>query len=186
MTAAVILSAGASSRMGRPKAYLEYRGETFLGRLVRIFTVYCEDVIVVCGADFPVSEVVSQSVRMVVNPQPGRGMLSSLQCGLADLPATAQAVAFTPVDVPAVAERTMEQVIAGWSGELLRIPRHGGRRGHPVLVSRELVPEFLALAPTARTDEVIRRHEGDIRYVEVDDPGILRDVDTPEDYEQLR
>jgi molybdenum cofactor cytidylyltransferase len=179
--AAVILAAGASSRMGRPKAFLEYRGETFLGRLVRIFRVYCEDVLVVTSADMGVD-----GARVVMNPEPERGMLSSLQCGLAAIGPEAQAAVFTPVDVPAITGSTVGRVVTEWSGEAIRIPRFKGRRGHPVLVSQGLIAEFLAMPSTARTNEVIRRHEGEIAYVDVDDPGILTDVDTPADYERLQ
>lgn len=167
--------------MGRPKALLDYRGETFLHRLVRIFRVYCEDVLVVASQPLPGCEA-----RTVINPQPERGMLSSLQCGLFALNPGAPAAAFTAVDIPAIAESTVEQVVAGWSGELLRIPRHRGRRGHPVLMSRQLVPEFLALPASEQARTIVHRHESEIVYVDVDDPGILADVDTPADYEQLR
>lgn len=178
---AIILAAGSSTRMGRSKALLEYRGETFLSRLVRIFRVYCEDVLVVA------SEALEQrEARIVINPQPERGMLSSLQCGLAALPATAPAAVFIPVDIPAIAESTVKEVIAGWSGELLRIPRYQGRRGHPVLISRDLLREFLAEPPSGQARHIVHRHEREIVYVDVDDPGILSDVDTPADYEQLR
>ena len=167
--------------MGRPKALLEYKGETFLARLVRMFRVYCEDVFVVGSHAVAVPEA-----RVVVNRAPERGMLSSLQCGLEALPECTRAVAFTPVDYPAIQQSTLERVITGWSGELLRIPRYGGRRGHPVLVARDLFPEFLVQPSTAQAREIVRRHESDIQYVDVNDPGILTDVDTPADYEQLR
>ena len=167
--------------MGRPKALLEYRGETFLGRLVRLFRVYCEDVLVVTSTQTPVD-----GARTIVNPAPELGMLSSLQCGFRALPPGIRAAIFTPVDVPAVEESTIAGVVLNWTGELLRIPRHRGRRGHPVLVSSALFGEFLDLPPTAEARTVVRRHEADIVYVDVDDPGILMDVDTPADYERLR
>jgi molybdenum cofactor cytidylyltransferase len=179
--AGIILAAGSSTRMGSPKALLSYRGETFLDRLVRMFQVYCEDVLVVSSQPIDI-----QGARVIVNPLPERGMLSSLQCGLAAVRAAARAVAFTPVDYPAIQQSTVERVIAEWTGELLRIPRHAGRRGHPVLLSRELILEFLALPATAEARQVVRRHEREIVYAEVDDPGILQDIDTPADYEQLR
>ncbi len=181
LIAGIILAAGSSTRMGSAKALLRYRGETFLERLIRLFRVYCQDVLVVSS-----QQSLVEGARVIMNPAPERGMLSSLQCGLAAVNKSARAVVFTPVDYPAIRQTTVERVITGWSGELLRIPRHGGRRGHPVLVSHELIPEFLALPPEAEAREVVRRHERDISYAEVDDPGILMDVDTPADYEQLR
>lgn len=179
--AAIILAAGASSRMGRPKALLTYHGETFLARWIRMFRVYCEDVVVVSSAPMDAA-----GARTVVNPEPERGMLSSLQCGVASLAGDVRAAAFTPVDLPAVSESTVADLIGGWSGELVRIPRCGGRRGHPVVVARPLFGEFLALPPTAEARAVIRRREVDIAYLDVDDPGILADVDTPADYERLK
>jgi molybdenum cofactor cytidylyltransferase len=167
--------------MGRTKAFLEYRGETFLARLIRMFRVYCEDVLVIGSYALE-----APGARVVVNPAPERGMLSSLQCGLAALAEHTRAVAFTPVDFPAIQQSTVERVILGWGGEPLRIPRYADRRGHPVLIARDLVPEFLAEPATAQARDVVRRHESDILYVDVDDPGILTDVDTPADYEQLR
>ena len=177
----MILAAGASSRMGRPKALLEYHGETFVGRLVRLFRVYCEDVLVVTSSPTPVD-----GARAVVNPMPEFGMLSSLQCGFRALVPGARAVVFTPVDVPTIQESTVAGVVLPWTGEMLRIPRHRGRRGHPVLVSSALIGEFLDLPPTAEARTVVRRHEADIVYVDVDDSGILMDVDTPADYERLQ
>jgi molybdenum cofactor cytidylyltransferase len=179
--AAIILAAGASTRMGRRKAELDYRGETFAARLVRIFGLFCEDVIVVDSKPetFP-------GARVVVNPDPSRGMLSSLQCGMRGVAEHTVAVCFTPVDYPAVQESTVREVIGGWSGETIRIPRYQGRRGHPVLVARGLLPEFLALPAEAQAREVVHRHAGSTVYVDVDDPGILQDIDTPADYERLR
>lgn len=167
--------------MGRPKAWLEYRGETFVARLIRLFRVHCEDIVIVASRD-----VMEEGARVVVNPAPERGMLSSLQCGLMAVTDSARAVAFTPVDFPAIAESTMDRVLAGWSGELLRIPRYNGRRGHPVLLARQLLLEFLALPITAQARDIVARHEASIVYADVDDPGILQDVDTPADYEQLQ
>jgi molybdenum cofactor cytidylyltransferase len=179
--AAVVLAAGASARMGRPKAFLEFRGETFLGRLVRIFGYFCGEVIVVASGAMEV-----RGARVVLNPAPERGMLSSLQCGFAAVNPDTAAVAFTPVDHPLVLESTVNRIIQGWRGELLRIPTFDGRRGHPVLMARPLIAEFLALPDGAQARDVIHRHEPDIRYIDTNDPGVVRDIDTPADYEVLR
>ena len=179
MTAAVILAAGASTRMGSPKAFLEYKGETFAARLVRLLRTHCDDIVLVTRQPVEVA-----GARTVVNPEPERGMLSSLQCGLAAV-LDADAVVFTPVDIPAIDPATLDRVIGEWRGDLLRIPRCGGRRGHPVLVARSLIAEFAELGPEAQARDVVERHAKDIVYVDVDDPGILADVDTPADYEKL-
>ena len=174
--AALILAAGASSRMGAPKALLDYRGETFVDRLRRLFAAHCGQVLVVGAPSSPFAVD-------VVNPHPERGMLSSLQAGLAAVAPGVDAALFTLVDQPAIDESTVGTMVQGWGGEVLRIPRFEGRRGHPVLVARALFHEFLACEGTPR--DVVSRHESEIVYVDVDDPGILLDADTPHDYQKL-
>ena len=71
------------------------------------------------------------------------------------MPRAIPPVISAPVDVPAIEESTVEKLVRGWSGELLRIPRYGGRRGHPVLVARALIGEFLALPPGAEARTVV-------------------------------
>jgi len=67
----------------------------------------------------------------------------------------------------------------------LRIPRFEGRRGHPVWFSNALLPEFLALPAGAAARDVVTRHSGEIAYIDVEDPGILADVDDPSAYAAL-
>ncbi len=165
--------------MGTSKAFLHYQGETFAARLVRLLRAHCGEVILVARDTVEVA-----GARTVVNPDPDRGMLSSLQCGLA-VAGDADAVVFTPVDIPTIEPSTLDRVIGEWRGELLRIPRYGGKRGHPVLIERSLIAEFAELGPAAQARDVVERHATDIVYVDVDDPGILTDVDTPADYEKL-
>ena len=171
--AGIILAAGASRRMGRPKALLEYAGETFLARLTRLLGEHCERVIVVGAPDSPYAVD-------VVNPEPERGMLSSLQCGLRALPPEAEAVLWTLVDLPAVSAATIAALAGARPGDRLRIPRFQGRRGHPVWMHRSLELELFTESESAKN--VIRRHESETTYVDVDDPGVIMDADTPEEY----
>src|SRR5580700_4426144 len=101
--AGVILSGGASRRMGTPKALLRFQNETFLDRLIRLFSAVCDPIVVVVGehAD-PIRSGIERGrdVLFAVNPDPERGMLSSLQCGLAMVPPGAEAAMFLPVDHP--------------------------------------------------------------------------------------
>jgi CTP:molybdopterin cytidylyltransferase MocA len=189
--AGIILAAGASSRMGTPKALLDYRGETFLGRLVRVLGESCEPLIVVLGyhADV-IRPKVPVSANVVINPDPSRGQLSSLQTGLAALPANADGFAFIPVDSPAVAEGTVETLARTFEqrdpSTLFVIPRQSGKRGHPVFAARSIIAEFLALPPTSEAREVVHAHVDRTQYVDVDDPGIFTDIDDPEAYRQLK
>jgi molybdenum cofactor cytidylyltransferase len=180
--AAIVLAAGASSRMGRSKAMLEYRDETFLSRAVRLFQRFCDPIVVVIppsGLECPAG------VICTVNPAPERGMLSTLQCGLRALPDTARFVFFTLVDLPAIAPQTVTALAKAAGQAPAIIPRYGERRGHPVLIAREIVPEFLDLPASATARDVIERHAADIVYVDVDDLGIVADIDEPADYARL-
>jgi len=170
--------------MGRPKALLDYRGETFVGRLVRILSTLCDPVMVVLGYH---GEQISEHVaaRIVVNPDPDRGQLSSLQTALAELPDGPRAFLFIPVDCPTVHEETIARLIREVEDKPLVIPRYHGRRGHPVCVSRSLLAEFLALPPTAETRTAIDAHPERITYLDLDDPGVLTDIDDAEAYRKM-
>jgi molybdenum cofactor cytidylyltransferase len=189
--AGIILAAGESSRMGTPKALLDYRGETFVGRLVRVLGASSQPVLVVLGyhADV-IRKKVPANAHVVVNLEPGRGQLSSLQTGLAALPAEADGFAFIPVDSPAVESDTVAKLIQAFDqrdpSTLFVIPRQSGRRGHPVVAARSIAAEFLALPPTAEAREVVHAHVDRTEYVDVDDDGIFTDVDDPEAYRRLK
>jgi|SRR5581483_3854973 len=184
--AGLILAAGESRRMGFPKALLEFRGETFLDGLIRTFGAYCSPVVAVLGAD---AGRIRSGIRaasgatIVENPDWRLGQLTSMQCGLRAVPAEARGVLFTLVDHPNVRIETVAELVR--QDSVFAIPRHAGRRGHPLYFSRELATEFLALDRSATARVVLERHAAEIRYVDVDDPGILDDVDDPEAYRRL-
>ena len=184
--AGLILAAGESSRMGSAKALLEFRGETFLDRLIRCFSAYCSPVIVVLGHE---PEVIRAGVRsagnamFVLNADYSRGQFSSMQCGLRAAPEDTEGILFTPVDHPNIEPATVRQLIA--AGAPIAIPQYLGRHGHPVLFSRALIPEFLALGPDSQARQVLHGHASEIQYLDVADPGILDDIDDPDAYHRL-
>jgi molybdenum cofactor cytidylyltransferase len=182
--AGLILAAGESRRMGSPKALLHYEGETFLDRLTGIFARYCSPVIVVLGAS---SDSIRAQARrpatFVINADYRSGQTSSMQCGLRAVPAEATGVLFTLVDHPAASKQTVDRLLAGDAP--VRVPRYDGRRGHPIYFSRALIAEFLALPADGAARDVVRAHAAETEFVEVDDPGILADVDDPEAYRML-
>ncbi len=187
MTAGLILAAGESRRMGSPKALLEFRGETFLDRLIGLFTPHCSPVIVVLGAHAPAIRSgtrLAAQARMVENRNYTDGQFSSMQCGLRALPEGTGRVLFTLVDHPAVSPGTL-QALLGATPAALAVPRYDGRRGHPILFAGALVPEFLELPVTATAKDVVTRHAAAIAYIDVDDPGVLADVDDAAAYARL-
>lgn len=189
MIAGIILAAGASSRMGSPKALLDYRGETFIQRLVRVLSAVCDPVIVVLGYHADALRPAIPDASIVINPAPERGQLSSLQTGLAALPPGTEGFLFTPVDSPAVEIATVERLAAEFQrrdpSTQLVIPRFRGNHGHPVFASRAIADELSALPLTAQARDVIHGHVSDTLYIDVDDPGILIDVDDREAYRRL-
>ncbi len=183
--AGLILAAGESSRMGRDKALLPYAGTTFVGHLVRLFLSQVSPVVVVVGhhADTIRAAIPPlPSLQVVLNPHYQAGQLSSLQTGLRGL--TAEHVLLTLVDHPAVAPTTLEALLAHPAAPLV-VPRYQNRRGHPILLSRPLIDEILALPTEATAKQVIHGHLAEAVLVDLDDPGILCDVDTPADYRSL-
>ena len=169
--------------MGRPKALLPFRGETFLDHLIALFSGFCDPVIVVLGHNYDeirgaIRSAPRSNPRVVNNPDYPLGQLSSMQCGLRAVPAESEAVLFTLVDHPDPSPTTIRALLD--SPALISVPAFGGRKGHPVLFRRELIPEFLALRPELSAKDVFRRYALETSLVEVDDPGILDDIDDPE------
>ena len=175
--------------MGRAKALLAWEGETFLDRLIGVMSESCQNVMVVLGhRAAEIRAGLRRNAAFVTNPDPERGQLSSLQCALAALPDNYDAFLFTPVDYPAISAATISTLVAALSahGEsLVAIPRHDGRRGHPVACRAALAPEFLALPPTAKASDIIHSHISETLYLDVPDTGILTDIDDPQAYEAL-
>lgn len=188
--AAVLLAAGASTRMGRPKPLLEFEGETFLDRQLRLYSGCCRSVLTVLGF---AAETIAAGLRepgeavFVLNPRPERGQLSSLQCGLRALPAC-EVFFFLPIDAPGVRMNTLTTLLAACASSpnaLLAVPRHGGRHGHPVLARAALIAEFLALDPGAMARDVVHAHRDRTIYVDVDDASIHHDIDDAAAYRAL-
>ena len=184
--AGLILAAGESRRMGSPKALLDYRGATFLDTLIGLFAERCSPVIVTLGA--AAEEIRARTARQaqfVLNPDYARGQITSMQCGLRAAPPEAEGVLFTLVDHPAVSASTIAALLAPRGDEWLRVPRYRGRRGHPIWFARELIAEFLALPQSGAARDVVRMRSGRTVFADLDDPGIVADIDDPEAYRTL-
>jgi molybdenum cofactor cytidylyltransferase len=190
--AGIILAAGESRRMGFPKALLRYRDETFLDTLIGQFAARCQPVIVVLGAQAErIREHTLRPATFVINADYQRGQTGSMQCGLRAVPAGVEGVLFTLVDHPAVSPATLDALLGGAApviepgGPLVRVPRHQGRRGHPIWFSSQLIAEFLELPENGAARDVVRGHAAQTEFLDMDDAGILADIDDPEAYVRL-
>jgi CTP:molybdopterin cytidylyltransferase MocA len=187
----LILAAGASTRMGRPKAALPFGDTTALGLVLRACAATgLGRALVVAGAapdDVRAAVPAGEAVQLVDNPRWAAGRTTSIQAGLAALPADAHAFLLWPVDVCLPGADVVRALLAARADEPSRlgwIPSHAGRRGHPALFARAVAPRLLALGPDEPARDVVRAlaDEGRVCHVPVDDPFVLRDMDTPEEH----
>lgn len=186
--AALILAAGYSSRMGRAKALLPFGGQTVLARVVRSFRQAGIDRIgVVTGHQAEQLEPLLHELEVgaIANPAYERGMFSSVQAGIAALPADVDACFLLPVDIPLVRPATIAALAANFAAQQAPItyPRFSGRRGHPPLIARSLFAEILAGQGDGGLRALLQTHQA--ADVDVLDEGVVLDMDTPEDYAQL-
>jgi molybdenum cofactor cytidylyltransferase len=186
----IILAAGASVRMGRPKAFLAMTpGGTVLGRVLgTLADAGIAPLLVVARARFTLREAWNDpradDVRVVLNPDPDRGQLSSLVCGIQAVDPAAPGALMTLVDIPLVRTTTVTSLLRAWERDcaVLVRPRHDGRHGHPVIFGRALLDALARADLTQGAKPVVRSFARDAVNVPVDDPGVLIDFDTPEEY----
>jgi molybdenum cofactor cytidylyltransferase len=188
MIAGIVLAGGRSRRMGRRKETLEIGDETFLERAVRVLRQGgCEDIVVVLGVDEPQlpGSTTGPTIK-ATKTGGGAEQIDSLRAGLQALPATVRAAVVIPVDHPLVEPATVSAMIEAFEDRGAPVVRvsHKGRHGHPVLFATAVFDELLSeeLPDGART--VVRWHAADLVDLDVDDPGVLIDIDTPADYRE--
>ena len=199
----MILSAGASSRMGRDKALLPWppcapgsaspKGETLLSAAIAALRPFTEVIVVVAGTnvDNLAAVVAANGASIVRNPAPERGQFSSMQIGLREVLARGcDAAMITLVDCPPLSEASLERLTAAFEEALGKgawgvAPEHNGRRGHPLIVNRELIDAFLAAPVTSNAREVKRAHAQQMELVPVSDSLLSVDMNTPEEYAAL-
>jgi molybdenum cofactor cytidylyltransferase len=196
MTLAIVPAAGASRRMGRPKLLLPYGTGTIVGSLASALRAGGASPVVIVAAfgDVELQEHARAFGALVaVNPDPERGMLSSIREGLAALGGAdrlaerGEVVLVAPADLPAVRPGTVAELL--WrraaAGAPLAVPAYHGQRGHPLAIAPNLLPEIETLDLSIGLKQLLDRHAAAVLEVPVDDPGAVRDVDTPEDYQGL-
>lgn len=196
---AVVLAGGRSSRMGQPKALLPAGAETFVGRIARTLRAGGAAGLVVVAPTADLAARIGAALaglapppRVVVNPDPDRGQLSSLLVGLDELERGAgdrrrvDAALVTLVDVPLATAATVRALLDRYRRTRAPVvrPARADRpgHGHPVLFGRALFAELRRADPAAGAKPVVRAHEAEAEDVVVDDPGAFTDIDTPDDY----
>jgi molybdenum cofactor cytidylyltransferase len=198
---AVIMAAGESTRMGADKALLPWppvtpgtvpTSGTFLSAAIQSLSPFSEMVIVVVGKNESnlAPTVYAEGASLVKNPEPERGQFSSLQVGLQEvLNRGRDAAIITLVDRPPVNATTLqtlcERFLAVGNDKWAIVPECSGKHGHPFLVAREMIEVFLKAPATASAREIEHQYQQHIEYVAVDDPAVILNVDTPQEYAAL-
>ncbi|HUQ49866.1 MAG TPA: nucleotidyltransferase family protein [Terriglobales bacterium] len=191
--AAVILAAGTSSRMGKDKALLDWHGKTFLSAAIESLLPFTQVVIVVAGdnAESLKPAVWAQSAYLVQNPHPEEGQFSSLRIGLQEvLNRGRDAALITHVDRPPASPRTIQALQVAFAhhantGKWAVVPQFGDKHGHPIIAGREMIEAFLKADAATTARDVEHAHQSRIVYLPVDDPAVVTNVNTPEEYEAL-
>ena len=184
---AIILAAGESKRMGSPKMLLPFSGGTMLERVIsNVRASAVNKILVVVGSDKDkvLTLVERSSVNHCLNEYYTDGMLSSVKCGFRSLPQNFSAVLIFQGDQPLISPITINHVIKArqTSGKEILIPIFKGKRGHPLMVGKKFRKEIETMESDQGLRTLSARHPEEVFEVETDDPGILKDFDTYDEY----
>jgi molybdenum cofactor cytidylyltransferase len=188
---AIILAAGGSSRMGRPKQLLPLGASTVLAKTIEtVRSAAVDELVLVLGAHAEAirQQLPPEGLKVVMNPAYQQGMATSLCAGLAAVDEQSDAALIVLGDQPFIRPQTLNQIIAEYrrTRAQIIIPTCQGNRGNPVLLDRALFPEVMALEGDIGCRAIFPNHLEEIVKVEVEDAGILQDLDRPEDYDRLK
>jgi CTP:molybdopterin cytidylyltransferase MocA len=188
--AGVVIAAGESRRMGRMKPLLPLGSRTVLQRVADgLLEADLSPVTVVLGhrADEVAECLRDRPVKITVNENYRRGMLSSVQWGVGRLPPECPAFLLALGDQPEVTPSVLHALIEEWTthpGSIV-VPTYNGKRGHPLVIDARYRPALLALRGLQTLRDLVHAPDMLRREVPTDEPGLLTDLDTPEDYERL-
>lgn len=190
----ILLAAGVSARMGRPKQLLDWGGRPMIRHVAeQALASRLAGLVVVTGAEATASRAaltgLGGPVHTVENPDYAAGQAVSLRAGLAVLPASTAAALVLLVDQPFVTPGLINTILTAYETgptALAIVPRYQGRRGNPVLLTAALFPELAALEGDVGARPILERHADRVRWLDVDDPAVVADVDTAEAYESIR
>jgi molybdenum cofactor cytidylyltransferase len=186
LLAAVILSAGASSRMGRPKALLPYREGTFLEHLIEVTRhprIGVTRVVLGAGAEMIQTIAKLDSSVVVLNTGWEQGQLSSICAGLRSLEGiNTDGIVLCPIDHPLVSARLVSELVERFyeDKKAIVLPTYNGRRGHPAIFSKELYGELLAAPADQGARAVVWAHSADILEVPTGEEGVVLNLNDPE------
>ena len=186
----VILAAGDSKRMGYPKALLPMGKEVFLTRILRVLReAGLARPRLILGRDAPLIKayIGGYPADILINPNPDRGQLSSIQLGIFGLPENFEAGMIWPVDQPGVSVGLICRLAELFVTKVCRIavPFRDGKRGHPAIFHRTLFHEFMNAPMDKGAKGIISRYESETCFLPTDEGAAFDDIDTPAEYRTL-
>jgi len=184
----IVLAAGSSTRMKKQKLLLPFNGKTIIETVIsRAVPALQKNITVVLGANREeISKEISKfHVKLVENRNHLTGMLSSVICGIESLPESSEAALIYLGDQPQITTDVTFKVINAYkkSGRGIVIPVYKGKRGHPVLIDMKYRTEIKQLDPQKGLRQLMEKFSADVHEEECGRPEILRDIDTPVDYD---
>jgi molybdenum cofactor cytidylyltransferase len=190
MLAAVILSGGASSRMGSPKALLPYQGRPFLEHLLEVTThpkIGVRRVVLGAHAEAIGKGVILNPEEVVINAAWQRGQLSSIQLALRSLPEGTDGILVCPVDHPLVSASMINGLVDQFyaSRAPVVIPVFEGRRGHPVIFSAELYGELENASHELGARSVVWAHKEEVREYITAEEGCVVNLNDPATFTRM-
>jgi molybdenum cofactor cytidylyltransferase len=190
---AVVLAAGSSSRMGEPKQLLPLADGTVLGlTLENLVAANLDEIVLVLGSSAEtIEQILAESLinlKIFVNSEYEQGMATSLRAGVAVLGENTDAALIVLADQPFIQAETFGRIMDQYrrTNAQIVIPMFQGSRGNPVLLDRSVFHEVMALQGDIGCRAIFEKHLDGTINVEVNDIGILLDIDNKEDYERLR
>lgn len=183
----IVLAAGESKRMGRPKQLLPFGKQTLIETVIdHALLSQVEKIMVVLGAnrELVAKRLAKFPISLIFNPRYQDGMLSSVQLGFEAIARDATAAIIILGDQPTIPGSVIDSIINAYnsSGKGIIIPIYRKRRGHPVLIDYKYRNEVAALDPALGLRSLVHGHPDDVEEVIVESPAILKDIDFPEDY----
>jgi molybdenum cofactor cytidylyltransferase len=190
MIYAMVLAAGRSRRMGTQKLLLPLGDRPVIVHIVdEVLRSPVDQVFVVVGpgGHGVVEAIANRSVRLVTNPDPEGDMLSSVRCALSAMPEDCAAVLTVLGDQPGITAEVVAVLVQAFrtSGHGIIVPTYHGRRGHPLLFSRDYREEILCGYQGVGLQGLLHAHPEDVCEVELPAPGVIEDMDLPEEYEKI-
>ncbi len=190
MISAIVLAAGESKRMGRPKQLLEWQGKPLLQHsLESLINSAADEIILVLGheADRIREALPALPIKIVINRDYQQGMASSLRQGLLAMDRSSEAFLVLLADQPGIGPELVNTIIRTFRQAdprrgIVR-PMYRGRRGHPVLIGAQYRKEALRLRGDVGARQILMNHPGDVLEIDVEDNAVLEDIDTPEEYQ---